>query len=433
MQQSSLALWIFLLTNLLNVYSFYKFLHIFFAKCRFNKVIELLIFLAYYVLNSMLHLMLGNPYVNLIANIIMYFMVAMIYIGTIKSYLFSTVLIFATMIIVESIVVLIVSGSGSEINMIWTFVANSLITLLLVVLLERFKHIKDDLVLSKVQWISLFIFPIGSIIIFYVLVSDITDMKLIISCVLLLTFNIFIFFVYDMVNKEYRKKLEAKLSYQQLKFESDIYQMEKQAYQRQLFMVNSARTDLESLKHDYKNHNISLKTFIQNGNKEEALKYIDNLSFDFIDYGIYSNTGNIAIDSIVNYKIEQAKRKGINVNLTIQIPGSLKITSFDINTILGNLMDNAIEAVELCDKEKVITLQLEMDRGIFYIFITNPYSKQPEIISNEILTTKADKDAHGFGITNVKKVIDKYHGEISLNIHEGQFRVDVMMYCSSES
>ncbi len=112
----------------------------------------------------------------------------------------------------------------------------------------------------------------------------------------------------------------------------------------------------------------------------------------------YVKTGNDTVDSLLNYKIQKADEVLNVVETKISIPGQLRLRSFDLNVLLGNLLDNAIDASMRTEEKKLK------------------------------LTTKEDKVNHGIGLKNVRRIVEKYHGEIEFLFENDTMETDVMMY-----
>ena len=100
---------------------------------------------------------------------------------------------------------------------------------------------------------------------------------------------------------------------------------------------------------------------------------------------------------------------------------------YDMNILLSNLIDNAIEAaVKSIDKK--LSLHIQYVKGIFYMKITNSYNRPVLFHKNNYLTTKVEKDVHGYGLTNVKNIVKKYDGTIEFNHQNKIFVTKIYLY-----
>lgn len=116
------------------------------------------------------------------------------------------------------------------------------------------------------------------------------------------------------------------------------------------------------------------------------------------------------------------------MDLDVDIPEKLNIQPFDLNIILGNLLDNAIEAVSKLERNKVIKASIKLDRNILYINISNPFDGNIIYKKSNLKTTHKDKENHGFGLKSVKKAISKYNGIMNVYHTDSIFNVDVLLY-----
>ena len=171
---------------------------------------------------------------------------------------------------------------------------------------------------------------------------------------------------------------------------------------------------------------------VEQGDREEAVRYLDAFAED-VTGGSYADTGNPVFDSILNYKLSAAKDLGANLTFEIAVPEGLEIEPFDISVLLGNLLDNANEALAN-SPEKNMEIQIRMDRGLLYIHISNSYdgNTQKAVLNGREIyqTRKEDKQLHGFGLQSITKVVEKYHGVIETDDRNGRFTVDIMLYLS---
>ena len=143
---------------------------------------------------------------------------------------------------------------------------------------------------------------------------------------------------------------------------------------------------------------------------------------------IISQTGNIVIDSIINYKLSGLDRNEIKVSTDIVVPERTNIEIMDLSTILNNLLDNSIRALNEMAGEKILTIVIKYSRKRMIIRITNTYENDLILENGEFVTTKADKKNHGMGIKNVKDAIEKYNGLLSIKNEDGVFITDVLLY-----
>lgn len=215
-------------------------------------------------------------------------------------------------------------------------------------------------------------------------------------------------------------------NYAQLR-ERDLYKQQTAFYQNQLEIIMESQNRIRSLRHDMKNHILALQAAVKNGNQQETQAYLEKMQEFMVNPTEYVITGNEDIDSLMNYKIRKATECLHTVKTNIQIPENLNLNSFDLNIILGNLLDNAIEAA-LQTEEKSLEIEIAADRGIMFFHIQNSSNESPSQKNGNLQTTKSDRQNHGMGIKNAKAILEKYHGDLDILYGPGYFEVGAMLY-----
>ncbi|MDD3172881.1 MAG: ATP-binding protein, partial [Herbinix sp.] len=132
--------------------------------------------------------------------------------------------------------------------------------------------------------------------------------------------------------------------------------------------------------------------------------------------------------SILNYKLQNAKANGIKATIEAKIPEQLNVKSFDIAIIMGNLLDNAIEAVSKLENDKEITIRINFRKNTLYIHVNNTYNGTVLYKNNKISTSQTDKSHHGIGLNNIEEVIKKYNGTMEIHHTSNNFIVDILIY-----
>lgn len=103
------------------------------------------------------------------------------------------------------------------------------------------------------------------------------------------------------------------------------------------------------------------------------------------------------------------------------------MSDFDLNMLLSNLMDNALEAIEKTE-ERVLTVRIKYIKRILYISVYNSYDGNVKKDGDRLQTTKVKKEEHGIGMTSIQSIVDKYQGEMTVQTVEDMFKTDIIMY-----
>lgn len=415
---------VYLITNVFAVYTLFRYMSIFFDRKDVDKKQEFLSYSLYFFIISLLYLSLDNPAVNIISNLIMFFILTYNYQSTTRNRLIAVVSIYMILMTIEVIMMLIlqyygitVNSSDNDVALIIGIVSIKVISYIFMLFISNFKMLRNDIRVSTIHWLSIFIIPVGTLIIVLIMISHdyasyVTET--IICIVILLIINVFVFYFYDELMKFYESKIEK-----------TILQQQSNAYLKQLEIINQSKENLKTFRHDLKNHVLSLKYYIDSQNREDAIKYLDNI-FEYINYSKeYAKSGNSEIDSLINYKMDLAEKYNIKVDVDLAIPEKLNINSFDLSIIIGNLLDNAIEAASKAE-EKFINISLELDRNVLYISISNSYDGKLKFNGRKLATTKNEN--HGLGLNSALKSIEKYMGTMNLHYDNRIFYVDILIY-----
>lgn len=204
------------------------------------------------------------------------------------------------------------------------------------------------------------------------------------------------------------------------------------SYQRELIETHYREVDnmyrqIRGWRHDYKNHIQVMKAYASQGDLESLKRYLDLLDNDLATVDTVIKTGNPMTDAILNSKISLAKSKGIKVEADAHIPLRLETSEIDLCCIVGNLFDNAIEAVENLPPEKrVIRIYMDIINTQLYISFTNfTAGKKLEKSGKIFKSTKGD--GHGFGLVRIDAIVERLGGYLSRNSEDGAFTTEVLL------
>lgn len=192
-------------------------------------------------------------------------------------------------------------------------------------------------------------------------------------------------------------------------------------YYNQTEMLNR---DLRRFKHDYTNHILCLKAMINSNQNNEALEYIEKINSEISLSTKTFNTGHKIADAILNEKHR------IHSDVSIKFDGCIPefIDNVDLCIVLGNAVDNAIEACEkLNETDKIIDMTANYQQSHFIFIIKNPVAKDYTINGSFPETTKSDPLKHGFGLSNIKRIVDKYDGDMSVEADNGIFTLYLVL------
>ena len=186
--------------------------------------------------------------------------------------------------------------------------------------------------------------------------------------------------------------------------------------------------DIRALKHDMGNHISVLENLFMKKETEELGKYMAELKTALNESTGEVKTGNPVTDVILTQKQKEAEEKGIEFSCKFMYPADTGINAFDVSVILNNAITNAFEGVGGCEKPYV-SVSAYRKKNAYMLEVSNCISESVEMDDETGLpeTTKKDKDSHGFGLTNIRKVARKYHGDIDISLEPDSFTLTVML------
>lgn len=303
---------------------------------------------------------------------------------------------------------------GSAISKLVNFVFVKII----VIISQVTKHAK----IRMTEWAEIFIVPIGSLIICYVVAWDnnfLITMPEVVTFAILLLINILSYYVYQKVQTQTEEMMHNQMLLQQ----SEYYKARYEDTEKQW-------TTLKKIRHDMKNNYVLHMTYLENEQYEKLKESYKNVLGELSSESNIIHTGNIGIDSIVNFKAEIAKEYNIVINQKVEVIDEIRTDSGDMNVLFGNMLDNAIEAVmKLQEKDRYINLKILADETAILVEIGNPFNGTIKKDKNgRFDTIKENKDRHGMGIKIMEKVVKKYNGVFEINTEHQYFSVKAFLY-----
>lgn len=399
------------------------------GKRSYKSVIA---WMGYYIFlfltNKVFHV---SPLVLITGNIILVFLISTVTARkSIKLKCMFTILICSVWMLVEVLCAMVLTVAGAQ-NVTLSDAGNvisKLCMLLLSVLISRYMKVKNSPEISLRYFLVILLVPASSIYIMHNIfiiaaVYDEFSKFSVFASLMLLLVNYVVFEIYDWMSRDAMVREQNRLYGQQLELCS------RQAEERE-----SLYLEIRCLRHDMKNYLSCLLGAVQTGEKKEAEMLIQEMLNDGISNRTseVSCSGNIVVDSLVNYKHDLAEKEGIMFEANVFIPVSLPFQSGHLAVILGNLLDNALEACRgVPEGQRYIKPDISYVKEMLQICIRNSYhATHRKDSSGRYLTTKKDTLDHGIGLSSVEQAVSCYHGEMTAEGTGNEFRVSVVMYGS---
>ena len=210
--------------------------------------------------------------------------------------------------------------------------------------------------------------------------------------------------------------------------ENKVFQIQAK---NQLEMYRSISENFDNQKrktHEYKNQISCIESLLDKKQYSKLEQYVKKIYGSLNNEPDAINTNNVIVNAILNTKYQEADAKGIVFVFRVNNLSELKIKDEDVVTILANLLNNAIEACEICEEKKVIKFKFVKEDDMIIIAVKNTFSYDVIYENGEIKSTKTSSvDEHGVGIKNVLKIIEKYGGAYVIEDKNQEFFFSIII------
>lgn len=243
-----------------------------------------------------------------------------------------------------------------------------------------------------------------------------------ITILVILFLNILVFRVYKIILKE-----------AELEKANAVYSQQADLYAKYLSEKENSFKQEQKYKHDLKQHLLVIDKYAQIGKNNELSKYVDKLLSDshVIKNQEFINTNNMVIDALVNHAFQESIENNIKMDADILVPHKLPFLNNDLAIILGNLLDNALEACKNVETQKrYINICIKYNKYNLLIMVENSYdgyaimSKSGRLISRK----KTDNYSHGWGLRTIENTAKKYQGLVTICKNNNCFSIKVLLY-----
>ena len=274
------------------------------------------------------------------------------------------------------------------------------------------------------EWLRLLFFPVFTIAVIYAMLSVCEHVQTVEQANLLAVIafgmvgmNIVVFYlINDIVERE--MKLH----------ENKVFQIQAK---NQLEMYKSISENFDNQKrktHEYKNQISCIESLLEKKQYSKLEEYVKKIYGSMNNEPDAINTNNVIVNAILNTKYHEAEEKGIVFVFRVNDLSELKMKDEDVVTILSNLLNNAIEACELCENNKVIKFKFIQEDDMIIIAVKNTFNYDVIYENGEIKSTKTSSvDEHGVGIKNIIKTIEKYAGSYVIEDKNKEFFFSIII------
>lgn len=404
--------------ELVRVILIIEYFQIFFEKVHLYK--KVIAGAVSYIITTGCYLGFHNSLINIISTIIGMFIIAAVHEGTLKKKILHTVMCFGVSCAMDMLAGFALMEAPSSSNYVLFSSFLSVVMFYAFVVILRNIYRKRNREEFSGQWAFLLLIVLMSICVAYVLLNDneISRVTALTVIIVMIAVNLILYYFYTSMLDRYIFMQDNVLLREQIA----IYESELRANVEQDRQV-------QALRHDMKHHIREIYSLADKNTDTDIIRYLDEMSDSIDNIEKVASTGNSVFDGILNYYAQKIKQEMNNVNFSVilKIPTDLEISSFDMNVILGNLLDNAMENVSgEAGQELQIEAVLEYIEGLLRIEVVNTFAGNVNKDGEKFISHKGQ--GHGFGLFNVKKITEKYSGYMMTEHESNRFKVVVLLY-----
>jgi len=210
-------------------------------------------------------------------------------------------------------------------------------------------------------------------------------------------------------------------------YEEAATEYQNKILDKQVEEVQNIYLTMRSWRHDYHNHLQKLKAHIMMDQIKEANQYLNELEIDLDNVNQLVESGNINLDAILNSKLSLAIKNNIDINYQAKVPETLTISDIDLCVLIGNLIDNAVEACEKIENNssKFIRVYIGIFKKQLYISVTNSTNEVIRKLDEEYISSK--RGNHGHGLKRINNIVNKYDGYINRQNEPAVFVTEALL------
>lgn len=209
--------------------------------------------------------------------------------------------------------------------------------------------------------------------------------------------------------------------------ENKYYAYQNKVMKSQLEEMNHIYLTMRGWRHDYHNHMQKIRAHLALKEYKEVDRYVDLMETELSEIDFTYKTGNTGVDAMLNSKLTLAEKNGLRIKCDAMLPKELSVNQVDLCVLLGNLIDNAIEACDKLEEEERRFLRIYMcvRKQQLYISVSNATNEVIRKLDKEYISNK--RGNHGHGLKRIDLIVDKYQGYINRQNEPGVFATEVML------
>lgn len=413
-----------LLVSTVQIYEVYLIYQCFFRKIKVSGKWLFFGYLLLLFLLTMEYLTIKIPIVNFMSSFLGVASMTLFYKDNWKNRLIAFFFNFGAMFTAEAIVSALFGYVNADLFSVREYysyfgmVCLPLVQFLIVLIIRNYKNLSRREAVPTPYWIISIALPILSIYLYFQICSQwgMSRVNLFLCSFILLLINILVIFLYD-----------RQIKTSALEREKEVLELQAVYQEKQYQLINETVEKVKSSQHDFRNH-LNAMFYLSEKHDWEALQaYIGEFRERILEDNDLISTGSINFDGVLNYKMQLAQQEGIDMDLQVIIPYDIYLEPCDITVMLGNLLDNSIEAAK-GQKGSWIKAKILYRQKRLSIRVSNTYHNELILQDNLYKTNKQDKKMHGYGLKNIREVVEQYDGVMETKGEDGVFTVNIVLF-----
>ena len=419
--------YIFMLSEIIYTLTVYKIINVFFTNKKINSVYEKILYAIFNITVVVVYLKFNIPLLTIVANFIfILLLLSLIYDDTFKRKALVTILIIFFLLISDILLSMIFINVVNEnilqknnfFDIYVVFIVN-MIRYLFVLIVIIFYKIRIEKNIPLIFSLPIALTAVISMVVTInmLLVVDSNNYKFIlINMVLIFIICIILIYIFNKIVNVMTENARQKILIKQNEY-----------YEKQIEADRNYINHTRKIKHDMKNHMYAIKNMAKNNMSKDIITYTNDILGKIEGEKVYINTGNYLIDGILNVKFEEIKNQGIDFKYDVKMPEGIKLPEFEVITILGNLLDNAIEGVGSIKDNRYIEVFISYKDSNLLIKIVNTFDGLVIKDNKGFVSRKGEKAYHGIGLENVREQVEKNNGYMNIDTGNCMFTVDLFI------
>lgn len=230
--------------------------------------------------------------------------------------------------------------------------------------------------------------------------------------------------IYTILNlsKETEKRMEEARRQNEQRIDSmRLGQMEQQ-YKNMMNTLEQTRI----IRHDLAHHFRMITEYCNSGQYGKIREYLEELDFKNTVEELKVYCRNDTANVILSYYAWLSETEGIQFSCEVDLPANISCNEMDLSVLLGNALENAVEACQKAEEQRILRVKLRYERRKLIIDIRNSFAGTLQEENGRLKSTK-NQDQHGFGMRSIKRVVDKYEGYLRYHTEGQTFILQIVL------